>query len=162
MTKLTPKNIEWTIADNKIIKKLNDWSFAEGEASDITALWFVAWWLNINHISTYTALNSSQVPNGTNTSSVYNPSTNQFIMTSMNINCNSAWWVTRTRLQKSNDWISWWTDVYMIEIIEYVSWPWNRNLEMWFMLSKDLYYRSQSEQIYTWWAAFTVLTATEL
>ena len=33
--KLTPKNIEWTIADNKIIKKLNDWSFAEGEAVDL-------------------------------------------------------------------------------------------------------------------------------
>jgi len=35
MTRLTPKNIEWTIADNKIIKKLNDWSFAEGEAVDL-------------------------------------------------------------------------------------------------------------------------------
>jgi len=42
MTKLTPKNIEWTIADNKIIKKLNDWSFAEATASDITSLWFVS------------------------------------------------------------------------------------------------------------------------
>lgn len=162
MTKLTPKNIEWTIADDKIIKKLNDGTFDEVTASDITALGFVTWWFNVNHISTYTNLNSSQAPHGTNTSSVYNPSTNQFIMTSMNINCNSAWWVTRTRLQRSNDWTSWWTDVYMIEIIESVSWPWSRSLEMWFMLSKDLYYRSQSEQTFTWWASFTVLTATEL
>lgn len=40
MTKLTPKNIEWTIADDKIIKKLNDGTFAEVTASDITALGF--------------------------------------------------------------------------------------------------------------------------
>lgn len=35
MTKLTPKNIEWTIADDKIIKKLNDGTFAESEAGDL-------------------------------------------------------------------------------------------------------------------------------
>ena len=45
MTKLTPKNIEWTIADDKIIKQLNDGTFAEVTASDITALGFVAWGL---------------------------------------------------------------------------------------------------------------------
>lgn len=43
MTKLIPKNIEWTIADDKIIKKLNDGTFDEVTASDITALWFVIW-----------------------------------------------------------------------------------------------------------------------
>ena len=43
MTRLTPKNIEWTIADNKIIKKLNDWSFAEVTQVDITALGFSVW-----------------------------------------------------------------------------------------------------------------------
>ena len=43
MTRLTPKNIEWTIADNKIIKKLNDWSFAEVTQADITALGFSVW-----------------------------------------------------------------------------------------------------------------------
>ena len=35
MTKLIPKNIEWTIADDKIIKKLNDGTFAESEAGDL-------------------------------------------------------------------------------------------------------------------------------
>lgn len=161
MTKLTPSNISSiaAIPNGSIIKKVDDNNFAEVTASDITDLW---WWININHISTYSTLNSSQAPNWTNTSSAYNPTNNQFIMVSMSINCNSAWWVTRTRLQKSTDWISWWTDVYMIEIIESISWPWSRNLEMWFMLSKDLYYRSQSEQTFTWWAAFTVLTATEI
>lgn len=44
MTKLTPKNIEWTIADDKIIKKLNDGTFDEVTASDITALGFSTGW----------------------------------------------------------------------------------------------------------------------
>ena len=55
MTKLTPKNIEWTIADGKIIKKLNDGTFAESEAVPAwtkiinmyssTASWDVSWTL---------------------------------------------------------------------------------------------------------------------
>lgn len=43
MTKLTPKNIQWAIADDKIIKKFNDGTFAEVTASDITAFWFTIW-----------------------------------------------------------------------------------------------------------------------
>ena len=53
MTRLTPKNIEWTIADNKIIKKLNDWSFAEADVSDV---WGDIW--NIVAWNTYTAYNN--------------------------------------------------------------------------------------------------------
>ena len=59
--KLTPKNIEWTIADNKIIKKLNDGTFAEVTQADITALWFSTWswslpiiaWTTNNIVSTW-------------------------------------------------------------------------------------------------------------
>ena len=156
---IRPDQLWGTTTNSSLLVRDTNWTFRDATASDITDLW---WWININHISTYSTLNSSQAPNWTNTSSAYNPTNNQFIMVSMSINCNSAWWVTRTRLQKSTDWISWWTDVYMIEIIESISWPWSRNLEMWFMLSKDLYYRSQSEQTFTWWAALTVLTATEI
>jgi len=46
MTKLIPQNIEWTIANGKIIKKVNNNTFAEVDAADITALWFATsiWW----------------------------------------------------------------------------------------------------------------------
>ena len=57
MTKLTPKNIEWTIADDKIIKKLNDGTFDEVTASDITALGFVTW----GGVPEYQFVNATQV-----------------------------------------------------------------------------------------------------
>jgi len=48
MTRLLPKNINWTIANWKLVKKLDDNTFAEATSADITALGFSpagsSWW----------------------------------------------------------------------------------------------------------------------